>query len=64
MPEAGQSNLTIWSGAIPSDLGMPQNGSLVRLRDHIHGCLHSDTMLDAIKVVFVLHYTFNSYPLI
>ena len=54
MLEAGQSNLNIWSGAFPDALGTSQSGLLVRLRDHIYRCLHSDTMTDAVKIVLCL----------
>ena len=62
MLEAGQSNLTIWSGAFPDELGTSQSGSLVRLRDHIYGFLHSDTMTDAVKVVLCLALHIQQLP--
>ena len=62
MLEAGQSNLNIWSGAFPDELGTSQNGSLVRLRDHIYGCLHSDTMTDAVKVILCLALHIQQLP--
>ena len=60
--QAGQSNLNIWSGAFPDVFGTSGNGSLVRLRNHIYGCLHSDTMTDAVKVVLCLALHIQQLP--
>ena len=62
MLEAGQPNLSIWSAAFPDALGTSQSGLLVRLRDHIYGCLHSDTMTDAVKVVLCLALHIQQLP--
>jgi len=59
---AGQSNLNIWSGAYPDKLGTAENGLLERLRDHIYGCLHSDSMTDAAKVVLCLALHIQQLP--
>ena len=62
MLEAGQSNLNIWSSAFPDELGTSQSGSLVRLRNHIYGRLHSDIMTDAVKVVLCLALHIQQLP--
>jgi len=59
---AGQSNLSIWSGAFPDELGPAGNGLLERLPDHIYGCLHSDRMADAAKVILCLALHIQQLP--
>ena len=59
---AGQSNLNIWSGAFPDELGTVGNVSLERLRDHIYGCLHSDNMTNTVKAALCLALYIQQLP--
>jgi len=60
--QAGSFTMRLWSEAFPDALGAPENVSLERLRDHIYGCLYSDNIADAAKLMLCLALHIQQLP--
>lgn len=60
---AGYSTMRLWSEAFPDALGVPEDLSLERLRDHIYRCLYSDEIADAAKLMLCLALHIQQLPM-
>lgn len=60
--QAGFSTMRLWSKAFPEELGLPEDLSLERLRDHIYRCLYSDDIADAAKLMLCLALHIQQLP--